>query len=361
MHKLKTYITVAAISLLCGILGGYIFYGASETYKHEQKIDSDNKPQVNIVDYPKIESSNYEVVIEKAFDTVVEIRTTVVTNSFFGQSEGQKLGSGVIVTGDGYIVTNNHVIEGATNLKIITSSAEEYDAVIIGADSKSDLAVIKIDAQNLKYASIADSDLLKLGQETIVIGNPLGEGISCSNGIVSALAKDLVIDGNPMSLIQTNAAVNSGNSGGGLFNMNGDLIGIVNAKSSSSYYSETTIEGIGYAIPSNTVSKIMSDLLEYGYVKQRATLGVTVYNYPYQYNDKTGLLVESVIEGTAADHAGIKRGDLIISIDDEEIDSYATLNKILLNHEINDVIHIVLIRDGKEISKEVKLQEATNN
>lgn len=361
MKKFRFLILVAIVSLLFGLMGGYIFYGASEAYNHENKLEQLQRPQVNMVNYPKLETSNYEKVIEKVFDTVVEIRTTVVTNSFFGQSEGQKLGSGVIVTSDGYIITNNHVIDGATNLKIITSNAEEYDAIIIGKDSRSDLAVIKIDAQDLTFASIADSDQLKLGQETIVIGNPLGEGISCSNGIVSALAKDLVIDGNPMSLIQTNAAVNAGNSGGGLFNMNGDLIGIVNAKSSSSYFSETTVEGVGYAIPSNTVSKIMSDLLEYGYVKQRATLGVTVYNYPYQYNEHTGLLVESVIEGTAADKAGIKSGDLIVAIDDEEIDSYATMTKILLDHEINDQIKITIIRDGKELVKDVTLLEATNN
>lgn len=359
MKFIKLYVFTAIIALIFGLIGGYVFYGTYETIKgDEKKNETDIAPQINIVDYPKIETSNYEKVIEKAYDTVVEIRTTVITNSFFGQSEGQKLGSGVIVTSDGYIITNNHVIEGATNLKIVLSSGEEHDATIIGADSKSDLAVIKVDAHELKYASLADSDKLKLGQEAVVIGNPLGEGISCSNGIISALAKDVVIDDNPMSLIQTNAAVNSGNSGGGIFNMNGDLIGIVNAKSSSSGFSEASIEGVGYAIPSNTVSKIMSDLLEYGYVKQRATLGVSVYNYAYRYNDKVGLLVETVIEGSAADNAGMKRGDLIIKIDDTDIDSYATMNKILLNHEINDEIKITIIRDGKERTLDVTLLEA---
>lgn len=358
MKFFRNLVITAVVSLIFGAIGGYIFFGAYQSYYHANNIGNNNST-ITKVEYPKIESSNYEKVIEKAFDTVVEIRTTVVTNSFFGQSEGQKLGSGVIISQDGYIVTNNHVIDGATNLKIVTSDGLNYDAAIIGADDKSDVAIIKINANNLTYASIADSDQLKLGQETVVIGNPLGEGISCSNGIVSALAKEIEIDNNPMTLIQTNAAVNEGNSGGGLFNMNGDLIGIVNAKSSSTYYGETSIEGVGYAIPSNTVSKILEDLLTYGYVKQRATLGISVYNSAYVYNGRIGLLVESVVEGSAAEEAGIKNGDLLIEIDGESITSYAQLTKILLNHEIGDQVKIKAIRNDKEYTFKVKLKEAT--
>ena len=143
--------------------------------------------------------------------------------------------------------------------------------------------------------------------------------------------------------------------------MNGDLIGVVNAKSSASYYEETSVEGMGYAIPSNTVAKIMNDLMKYGYVKQRATLGVTVYNVAYTYGDKKGLLVESVIENSAADDAGIRNGDLIIEIDDKSTESYTDMSKILLNHEVGDKITVTVIRDGKELDITVKLKEATNN
>ena len=360
MKTFKIVILTIICSLAFGIIGGYVFTGVYELYKEgtpNQTIES----KVTLVDYPKVESSNYEVVIEKAFDTIVEIRTTVITQSFFGQSEGEMRGSGVIISDDGYIVTNYHVIENASNLKIISSTGDEYDATIIGSDQRSDIAIIKINAKGLKYASLADSDKLKLGQEVIAIGNPLGEGLTCCNGIVSALAKEIVIDNNPMTLIQTNAAVNAGNSGGGLFNMNGDLIGVVNAKSSASYYEETSVEGMGYAIPSKTVAKIMNDLMKYGYVKQRATLGVTVYNVAYTYGDKKGLLVESVIENSAADDAGIRNGDLIIEIDDKSTESYTDMSKILLNHEVGDKITVTVIRDGKELDITVKLKEATNN
>ena len=360
MKNFKIVILTIVCSLIFGLIGGYVFTGVYELYKDEvpnQTIES----KVTLVDYPNVESSNYEVVVEKAFDTIVEIRTTVITQSFFGQSEGEMRGSGVIISEDGYIVTNYHVIENASNLKIISSTGDEYDATIIGSDQRSDIAIIKINAKGLKYASLADSDKLKLGQEVIAIGNPLGEGLTCCNGIVSALAKEIVIDNNPMTLIQTNAAVNAGNSGGGLFNMNGDLIGVVNAKSSASYYDEASVEGMGYAIPSNTVAKIMDDLMKYGYVKQRATLGVTVYNVAYTYGNKKGLLVESVLENSAASDAGIKNGDLIIKIDDKETESYADMSKILLNHEVGDKVTVTVIRDGKEINLNVKLKEATNN
>lgn len=358
MKTFKIVILTAVISLVFGLAGGYVFTGIYESYKSGDVI-STGESKVTLVDYPSIESSNYEVVVEKAFDTIVEIRSTVITQSFFGQTEGEARGSGVIISKDGYIVTNYHVIENTTNLRIINSSGEEYEATIIGADQRSDIAIVKINATGLKFASIADSDKLKLGQEVIAIGNPLGEGLSCCNGIISALARDIVVDDNPMTVIQTNAAINAGNSGGGLFNMNGDLVGVVNAKSSASYYDEASVEGMGYAIPSNTVAKIMDDLMKYGYVKQRATLGVTVYNIAYRYNGKTGLLIESVIDGSAADDAGIKNGDLLIEIDGQEIDSYTSMTKILLKHEVGDTVQVKYIRDGREKTVSVKLKEAT--
>ena len=360
MKTFKIVILTIVCSLVFGLAGGFLFTGVYEVYRIKNRSQS-TESKVSLVDYPNIESSNYEVVVEKAFDTIVEIRSTIVTQSFFGQSEGEAIGSGVIISEDGYIVTNYHVIENASNLKIISASGEEYDATIIGSDERSDIAIVKINATGLKYVSLADSDKLKLGQEVIAIGNPLGEGLSCCNGIISALAKDIIINNNPMTVIQTNAAVNAGNSGGGLFNMNGDLVGVVNAKSSASYFDETSVEGMGYAIPSNNVAKIMNDLMEYGYVKQRATLGVTVYNIAYTYNDHKGLLVESVLEGSAAYNAGIKNGDLIINIDDQNTETYTDMSKILLNHEVGDIVKVIFIRDGNEKTVNVKLKEAVKN
>lgn len=340
----KNLLIVFLVALLGGVIGTF---GVIEINKAtgNKIIEQGSSAVLTTVEYPAIEKSNYTVAIDKAYNSVVEITSTVNTTSFFGTSSSQKLGSGVILTSDGYIVTNNHVVESAVDVSVKLYDGTIYEAEVLGTDEKTDLAVLKIEANDLYYSALVDSDELVLGEECIVIGNPLGEGISCSNGIISALNKEITIDNYTMYLIQTNAAVNEGNSGGGLFNMNGDLIGVVNAKSSSSYYSSATIEGMGYAIPSNTVSKIVADLSEYGYVKQRATLGVSVYtNTYYDQNDITGCIVGSVQEDGAAEKAGIKQYDIIAYIDDNQITDYASLAKVLDNYNVGDEATIVLYR-----------------
>lgn len=340
----KTILIIFLVALLGGVCGTF---GVLEINKAtgNKIIEEDSSVVVNTVDYPKIEKSDYSVVIDKAYNSVVEITSTITQQSFFGKQTGYSLGSGVIISSDGYIVTNNHVIKEAEAVSVKLYNGESYDAKLIGTDARSDLAVIKIDATDLQFCAIADSSKLVLGQECVVIGNPLGEGISCSNGIVSALEKEIQISDYPMSVIQTNAAVNEGNSGGGLFNMNGDLIGIVNAKSGSSYMSSTSVEGMGYAIPANTVKKIVTDLVDYGYVKARATLGVSVYTYQaYDDGDVTGLIVAQVVKNGAAEKAGIKEYDIISNVDGTDITSYAMLSKVLDAHEIGDNVKVVVYR-----------------
>ena len=374
----KTLFIIFIVALLGGVCGTF---GVLEINKAtgNKIIEQDSSVVVSTVNYPSIEKSDYTIAIEKAYNAVVEISSTIEQQSFFGYSTGYALGSGVIISADGYIVTNNHVIEDATEVDVKLYNGEKYSATLVGTDARSDLAVIKIDAQDLEYVALADSSKLVLGQECVVIGNPLGEGISCSNGIVSALEKDITIENYPMSVIQTNAAVNEGNSGGGLFNMNGDLIGIVNAKSSSSsstsIFSTTgaSVEGMGYAIPSNRVKKIVTDLVDYGYVKARATLGVSVYTQAaFEEKGVTGLVIASVVENGAAYKAGVKDYDILSKVDGEDITSYAGLSKVLDKHDVGDEVEIVVYRgyaqalknstglyELEEITLKVTLQESS--
>lgn len=374
----KTLFIIFLVALIGGVCGTFAVLEVNKATGNKI-IEQDSAVTVSTVNYPSIEKSNYTIAIDKAYNSVVEISSTIQQQSFFGYSEGYALGSGVIISSDGYIVTNNHVINGATAVSVKLFNGDTYDATLVGKDARSDLAVLKIDAHDLFYAALADSSKLLLGEECVVIGNPLGEGISCSNGIVSALEKDITIESYPMSVIQTNAAVNEGNSGGGLFNMNGDLIGIVNAKSGSnssgSIFSNGTsvsVEGMGYAIPSNRVKKIVTDLVDYGYVKARATLGISVYSQT-SFNEKgvKGLIVANVQENSAAEKAGLKQYDIISKLDNDNITSYAELSKVLDKHDVGDTITLTIYRgygqsltnktglyELEEIEVEVTLQES---
>ena len=212
-------------------------------------------------------------VVELVADSVVEITTSqVTTNPFWGNYVTSGAGSGVVVSADGYIITNNHVIEGATSVTVRLTSGAEYEAIVVGGDADSDIAVLKIEATELRAAVLGKSSALKVGQDVVAIGNPLGElGGTVTNGIISAMDRSVIVDGYPMTLLQTNAAINPGNSGGGLFNMAGELIGIVNAKTS-----EAGIEGLGFAIPIDVAWEKAEDLMQYGYVTGKILLDFSV-------------------------------------------------------------------------------------
>ena len=349
------------IIFLVTILGGSIGTLAMHNILNGTDYLIDDKPlYINQVNYDNQYNNDYTVAINKAYETVVEINATKTSsNLYFGRSESTSAGSGVIISEDGYIVTNNHVTNEATKIVVKLNSGESFEAKLIGSDSRSDLSLLKIDVDNLHYASFADSDSLKIGDSAIAIGNPLGEGITASTGIVSALEKEIYINNVYMDLIQTDASINEGNSGGGLFDMQGNIIGIVNAKSSNGY--QASVEGMGYAIPSNRVIKIISDIKEYGYVKDRPTLGVKVGNYSinsFYYQSNSGLLITDIIDGGAAQKAGLETNDLIIEADGTTITSYAILNKVLESHEIGDTIKVVVQRDNQKLSYDVTLTEA---
>jgi serine protease Do len=358
----KNILIIFLVALLGSGLGTF---SVMSLYNKEHKSSGESSVIVNEVEYTGIEKSDYTRAIEKAYNTVVEITCTIQTSTtggfffFEGSTQSTSAGSGVIFSSDGYIVTNEHVIDGLVSedtIEVKIYNGQTYGARVIGYDSKTDLAVLKIDADDLPYASFADSSQLMLGQDVIAIGNPLGLGISCSNGIISALEKEIFINNVYMTVIQTNAAVNAGNSGGGLFDINGNLVGIVNAKKSSSM-SQTSVEGMGYAIPANTVTRIISELISNGYVKDRATLGVKVATNASYYTTN-GVIITEVIEGSGAEKAGLQANDTIVSLDGVEVSSYADLSKVLDSKSIGQVVTVTVVRDGETMDFEVTLQSA---
>lgn len=362
----KTILIIFLVALLGGALGTYGALEISKTQNQAVETEATNNEVVQQVSYVKENEGAYVTAIEKAIDTVVEITTKAEVTSynfFYGQttSSATYLGSGVLISNDGYIVTNEHVVSGATEVSIKLQNGDSYDASVIGTDVKTDLALLKIDATDLPYAKLVDSDELKLGEEVIAIGNGLGKGTTSSNGIISALNREVKIDKYSMTLILTNAEINSGNSGGGLFDLNGNLVGIVNAKTSSSAYSTTTVEGIGYAIPANTVKMVATEILENGYVKDRPTIGVSIYTSTYnEYYNVDGLVVSAIVEGGAAEKAGMQVGDIIKAIDGLELNEFSDLSKALDSYKVGDKVTLDVERKGENIKVEIILQDASN-
>lgn len=299
-------------------------------------------------------------IVKKTADSVVEISTeSVVTGSFAQQYVQQGAGSGVIISQDGYILTNNHVINGANSVKVRLRDGTEYDATIIGSDSDNDIALLKVSATGLSPATFGDSNSLAVGDYVVAIGNPLGElGGTVTDGIISALARKVTIEDTQMTLLQTNAQVNPGNSGGGLFNANGELVGIVNAKQSA-----TEVEGIAFAIPINNVLDILSDLKEYGYVTGKVDLGIdftdiTSDETAFYYGvNQTGCYVLSVDSGSNAENAGVTRGDLVTKVNDTDVSSSSDITTALEKAEVGDTVTFTVSRRGTSKTISFVLEE----
>ena len=349
-------ITTVGIILLSGVVG----FGAGYAGSHlSNNANVTIQQQTNKSNFGTVQVSDVSDIVEKCKDSVVEITTESASsgNSIFGQYVSQGAGSGVIISKDGYIVTNNHVVSGATSLKVTTTDGTEYDASVVGKDSQTDLAVIKVDANNLQAATLGDSDILQVGDPAIAIGNPLGElGGTVTTGIISATDRQITIDDETMTLLQTDAAINPGNSGGGLFNADGNLIGIVNAKESS-----TGIEGLGFAIPITPAQDIITELMQNGSVTSRPALNVSLYDYTSnnqgQYSKyEDGCYIVQIVKNGAADKAGLKQNDRILSFDSEQIQSTSDVKNVLKKHKIGDTIKMVVERDSKKITVEITLQ-----
>ena len=326
-----------------------------------------------------------EEVVEKVLPSVVGIESTFTMTSQsssyfnfggFGQSQQPQTssatatGTGVAITTDGYIVTNAHVIYDteynaglAASITVIVNEEDRYDAEVIGYDTDYDLAVLKINAEDLVAAEFGNSDELNLGQDVIAIGNPLGFDLmnTVTSGIVSGLNRQITINEKSMTLIQTDAAINSGNSGGPLINKNGQVIGINSSKMSASY-SEASIEGIGFAIPSNEAARIVRDIMEYGYVTGKPQLGISCQditeNISRMYNLPVGVYIAAVAENSAAEKAGLQVGDIITKINDENVTSYDELTAKKNEHKAGETIELTYVRNGAEDKVTVTLDEA---
>ena len=299
-------------------------------------------------------------VYARNVDSVVAITTKIVSNTPYGTTEGASSGSGFILTADGYIVTNAHVVADATKVTVVTHTGQEYAAQVVGSDTSNDLAVLKVEAENLAAATLGSSDDLIIGDMVVAIGNPLGELSSTQTvGYVSGKNREIATDNTIIDMIQTDAAINPGNSGGPLFNMKGEVVGITTAKYSGTTSSGASIEGIGFAIPIDDVLKIISDLMDFGYVTG-AYLGVTVQNMDEtaaMYGLPMGAYVVDVVEGASAHRAGIQPKDIIIALGEYEVESITDLTRNLRHFRAGDTTTITVVRSGGRLVLPITLDE----
>lgn len=357
------------LSSAVGFAGAAIYMGIKDKPQENEKkpvVSDSGALVINTVDIDeqtaqKLSDKPTSQITDEVADTVVEITTeTMTTSMFYGQYIAQGAGSGVIISEDGYILTNNHVIEGASSITVTLRDQTTYKAELIGTDADMDIALIKIDGSGLKTAILGDSSKLKVGDKAVAIGNPLGQlGGTVTDGIISALDREVISEGKTMTLLQTDTAINPGNSGGGLFDGQGVLIGIVVAKHTGS-----EIEGLGFAVPINNVKEILDDLKQYGYVRGRVSLGVELmdisnglYAFYYFGASEKGCYVYSVTAGSSAHDAGLKDGDRIIKVDGTKISTASDVETAIDGKEVGDKIEIVVDRDGKEKTFEVELEE----
>lgn len=359
--KNTTVIGITAAIGVCTVLlsGAAGYAGAKFENAHESHVTQYTSPAQNAISgNSSANGSNVNItvmdvsdIVAKLRPSVVEISTETVTsgNSIFGDYISQGAGSGVIMSEDGYIVTNNHVIDGASSITVKTLDGQEYPATLCGTDPQTDVAVIKIEASGLTPAEVGSSDDIKVGEAAIAVGNPLGSlGGTVTTGIISAVGREITIDNETMTLLQTDAAINPGNSGGGLFDVNGKLIGIVNAKTS-----DTGIEGLGFAIPISDVTSVIDDLVRDGTVTSRPVLNVSLQEisdhgyYSQNSNLEPGVYIVQVTPGGTADEAGLQTGDRIIAFDGQDVSTSSEVKKILKKHKVGDQVNMTIIRDGQ--------------
>ena len=300
-------------------------------------------------------------VYARNVNAVVLIESTVVSNVYGQTATGVSSGSGFVISQDGYVVTNFHVVEGATSVNVVLFDGKVYPAALVGYDSTNDIALLKVEADGLAAVTLGSSDDLIVGDQVVAIGNPLGELTSTLTvGYVSAKERNVSTDGTVINMIQTDAAINSGNSGGPLFNMKGEVVGITTAKYSGSSSSGASIEGIGFAIPIDDVVEELGQLQEYGYIKS-AYLGVMVQNMDSSvasiYGLPVGAYVVGVEEGFCAHRAGVQEKDIIVAVGEEKITTITDLTRALRGYEPGDKAKLTVFRAGQYQTLLVVLDE----
>ena len=298
-----------------------------------------------------------QAIYEKCIPSTVSILCTL--------PRGSATGSGVVLSQDGYVITNYHVVEGAAAISVLFTDGRELSARMVGGDKLSDLAVLQVDAQDLTPAECGNSDSLRVGDMVVAIGDPLGIELrgTMTDGIVSAINRDLAADGRTLTLIQTTAALNSGNSGGPRINCYGQVNGI-NTMKIGDYVSSAGVEGLGFAIPSTTVKLIVDQLLSQGYVSGRPELGIQGVDIPelyrYYYRMPEGVYVNAVTAGSDAAAKGIQVKDIILAIDGQRISSIEDIETILYNHQPEDVVTLIIYRGGYQYEVDVTLGESVS-
>lgn len=369
---------VVAIALGCTLLGGLSGFGGAALYQHINPTE----PTSIVYAAPSTTNTTSQVVsvIENKgytladlyadnVNSAVGITVSTVNTNFFGQpTSSAASGSGFVITADGYVVTNHHVIESATSnpdtpIEVSFQNGDRYDATLVGYEKDNDLAVLKING-SFTPVILGDSDTLVVGEIVCAIGNPLGElDFSFTDGVISAKERLISGDDNTtLNMLQTNVAINPGNSGGPLFDSNGTVIGINTAKYTNAQ-DGTTVEGLGFAIPINDVKNIIEDLIAYGYVTGKPYLGIVVENVPdnaQQYGIKAGASIVSVAQGGAADRAGLRAGDIIIKAGPHNVNSHTALTAAISDYRAGETIELLVVRNQEEISFSVVLDEKNN-
>ena len=367
VKKNRMGLKIAALALCCALLGGAVGGGVTWAVSGS---GSAGGTEVNVSTRPATQVSIHQVdgktamtdaeVYAANVNSVVSINVTGTSGyNFFGQAvQTASAGSGFVLTKDGFIVTNYHVVKDADTVKVTMYNGDEYDAKYVGGDEDYDIAVIKVEAADLQPVTLGDSDELNVGDHVLAIGNPLGElTFSMSGGMVSCVNRAINVDGTPFNMIQTDASINPGNSGGPMFNQYGEVVGIVSAKYSST--GNESVEGLGFAIPINDVFAMIQDIMTNGYVTNKPYLGITAGTMTeqmasqYRYNIKEGVFVYSVEEGKAADQAGLQMGDVITKVDDHDIKTMEDLTAVKKQYSAGDTATLTIYRGGETMTVEL--------
>ena len=366
VKKNRVGMKLTALALCCALLGGAvgggIVWGVSNSGEEDSTTINVSDRTVSQVAVNKVdgqtEMSDAEVYAANVNSAVsINVTGTSGTNWFGQPVQTASAGSGFILTSDGYIVTNYHVVGDAQTIQVTLYSGDTYDAQYVGGDEDYDIAVIKIEATGLQAVTLGNSEELNVGDHVLAIGNPLGElTFSMSGGMVSSVNRTINVDGTPFNMIQTDTSINPGNSGGPLLNSYGEVVGIVSAKYSSTGSNGETAEGLGFAIPINDVSSMIQDIMTNGYVSNRAYLGATIGTLnasmaqQYRYDITEGAFVYSVEDGGPADQAGLQLGDVITAIDDTEITSLDDLTAARKSYTAGDTCTLTVYRQGETIT-----------
>lgn len=372
MKAKKTFLGVISGAVAGSVMSAAITIGTmsymsdKKTAVTDSAVSGANQQSVQLLaeGSEKTELSTEEIA-KRVGPSIVGISCTTQTQSYFGVQTGTSSGSGIIISADGNIMTNYHVISGGTNIKVKLNTGNEYDATVIGGDEKTDVAVIKIKAnEELHVAALGNSDEVEVGSKAVAIGNPLASELfgTVTQGVISGVNRTITVGQREMNLIQTDAAISPGNSGGALINKYGEVIGINSVKLVSD-----NAEGLGFAIPINEASTIVKDLIDYGYVKGRPVIGASVREITKElayYNNLLtdhGLYIMSVSEGSSAEKAGLVRGDIIVKFDGKTVNSSTEMNKLRDKHKAGDTVSITFMRGTQEKTVNLTLSEDTSS